>query len=146
MASSNQNIHVRFLPSEPFLEAVPQLHILLFIWSYSGGNGSCGGLEVDEVFYMTFFTSVLTGSFGISKFLKAGPCQIIRNDSFLMGFGTLGYLLLLMNIACTLVGKGLVLVVYIDDGPGSVGLRLGMGLMLLNFIPQLLHVSFQKLL
>ena len=117
---------------------MPQVHILLVIWAIGSGS-SCNPVDgYDPLFMTTFATSVMTASFGISKFLKSGPCHIIRNDSHLMGFGTLSYILLLTNIIITLVGKGLIFPLYLY-GPGQKGLILVV--MTLNFIPQFLHVS-----
>ena len=59
-----------------------------------------------------------------------------------MGFGTLSYILLLINIAATVIGKGLIFPIYLDE-PGSKALF--MVDTTLNFIPQLLHVSLLHL-
>ena len=125
--------------SEPFLESVPQVHILFLIWVLSD-EGSCdspiNGLR-DPHFIITFVSSVINAAFGISKFLRSGPCRFIRSDTFLMGFGTLSYLLLFLNIATTLVAKGLSLVSAID--PDDTISRLP--LVSICFVPQLAMVS-----
>merc|ERR1712241_1206841 len=92
---------------EPFLESVPQVHVLLLLWKLSGeGCDSAVGVSNDPLFLVTFSASVATASFGISKFLKSGPCRIIRNNTCCSGFGTLSYILLLLNIASTVIAKG----------------------------------------
>ena len=130
--------------SEPFLESVPQVHILLAIINLDpAGNCSAIGTGSEHssgLFFATLATSVLTASFGISKFLKSGPCHIIRNDGCWMGFGTLSYILLLINIIATLVGKGFIFPIYLD-GPGSGGYITVIKIIALNFLPQFLHVS-----
>ena len=133
--------YVLWLISEPFLESVPQIHILLVIWAIDQVGSGCSAIpNWDPLFITTFTTSVLTASFGISKFLKSGPCHIIRNDSYLMGFGTLSYILLLINIFATLVSKGLVFVFYLTGYQDDFVNRQGMAIMTPNFIPQFLHV------
>ena len=129
--------YVLWLISEPFLESVPQIYILSVIWPLEAGD-SCSPVNSYPLFITTFATSVLTASFGISKFLKSGPCHIIRNDSYFMGFGTLSYILLLINIIATLVGKGIIYLFYLNHA-NSDGKQ--MAIMTLNFIPQFLHVS-----
>ena len=49
--------------------------------------------------------SVTAAYFGISKFLKSGPCRFIKSDTILLGFRTLSYLLLFLNIVVTMVAK-----------------------------------------
>ena len=121
--------------SEPFLEAVPQVHILLVIWVLDGG-GCSGAVDGGPFFITTFVTSVITASFGISKFLKSGPCRFIKS------FGTLSYFLLFLNIAATIVAKGWFVVFSFGDeyGPsrlGGVNLLVG----LFCYLPQLATVS-----
>ena len=135
---------------EPFLESVPQIYILLVIWSIDGQFGGCSivapNAKRDDLssalFKTTFIMSILTASLGISKFLKCGPCHFIRNDSYLMGYGTISYILLLINIWSTLVSKGFVLFFYVDPVLLPYTTRqLWRAVMILNFIPQLLHVT-----
>ena len=107
----------------------------------------------DSLFIVTFSTSVATASFGVSKFLKSGPMRIVRDDKCLMGFCTSSFILLFLNIAATLVGRGVMIGVY----AGSVQSRRSDGLadgdkmsliqqalyllvVFLAFIPQLVHV------
>ena len=133
-----------FNTSEPFLESVPQVHILLVLWALRGAAG-CDLIDAwDPIFITSFATSALTAAFGMSKFLKTGPCHIIRNDSYLMGFGTLTYVLLIINIIATFVGKAFIFPLYIGGwrwGKDHIN-RQWMAIMTLNFIPQILHVSF----
>ena len=121
--------------SEPFLEAVPQVHILLVIWVLDGG-GCSGAVDGGPFFITTFVTSVITASFGISKFLKSGPCRFIKS------FGTLSYFLLFLNIAATIVAKGFFVVASFgppDHGHSYGGVNLLFGLFC--YLPQLAMVS-----
>ena len=126
--------------SEPFLESVPQVHILMVIYILSiNSPNPCNKVYTvggDTLFINTFSTSIVTASFGISKFIKSGPARIVKNDKCLIGFGTLSFLLIFTNIALTLVGKGCIiaLYVYINNNTYFV-------LLLLCFLPQLFHVS-----
>ena len=67
----------------------------------------------DHIFYLKFWMSVASASFGISKFLKSGPCQIIKDTSFLMGYGSLSYILLLINITTTLFARAQITVLLL---------------------------------
>ena len=85
---------------------MPQIHILLILsilneWvTYS--------LDKD-LFFATFATSVLTATLGIAKFLKTGPCRLVPDHGQLGGHGTLAFLMLMLNIASTIVSKGVIL-------------------------------------
>ena len=124
------------------MESVPQVYVLSTILGLSG-PGSCEEpVNIDDtLFLITFSTSIASASFGISKFIKSGPARIVRNDKCLMGFGTLSFILIFTNIALTVVGKGFVISSYLGNlamqTPGMTYLPL----VLVCFIPQLLHVS-----
>ena len=92
--------------SEPFLESVPQVHILLPL----ALSNEHLFIESLILFIVTFTTSVLSASLGIAKFLKLGPCRLIPNEGILGGFGSLSFLMLLFNVLSTIVAKGLILV------------------------------------
>ena len=47
--------------------------------------------------------------FGIAKFLKTGPCRLVPSKGIFGGYLQLGFLLVLLNIGCTLLSKGLLL-------------------------------------
>jgi hypothetical protein len=83
---------------------VPQVHILLFIWG-SGYFKEAGSL--DAQFRATFSLSVVSASWGIAKFLKLGPCRLVPGDGLLGGYCRPSFLLLVVNNAVWLVGKGI---------------------------------------
>jgi len=62
-----------------------------------------------DLFIATFTTSVFTATLGIAKFLKIGPCRLIPDQGPLGGHGTLAFLMLMLNIASTIVSKGIML-------------------------------------
>jgi hypothetical protein len=86
------------------IEAVPQVHILLYLW----GSGYFGGMPSDQ-FFVTFSLSVVSASLGIAKFLKLGPCRLVPGDGPLGGYCRPSFLLLVLNIAAWLVCKGVLL-------------------------------------
>ena len=55
-------------------------------------------------FTLNFCVSLLSGSLGISKLLKAGPCRLVPYDGLNIGF----VFIVLSNLACIL-GKGTLL-------------------------------------
>ena len=128
---------------EPFLESVPQLHTLWIIFLISkNGLISCEKhVPFDTLFIATYSTSVVTASFGIAKFIKSGPARIVKNDKYLMGFGTLSFILIFINIALTIFGRGLLIGFFVDYVEKQGASRTYFLLILLCFIPQLLHVS-----
>ena len=131
------------------------MHILLTLWIeeahlFVGQQGHVNlGNKTGILFVATFATSVVSASLGIAKFLKLGPCRLIPNEGILGGYGSLNFLLLLFNVACTMVAKGLILA---TSGHGS-GDRLfrgdyytfkGVSYLLwiaLFLLPQLIYVS-----
>ena len=94
------------LISEPFLEAVPQIHILLVLWVL---NSKINYQLNRGLFIATFITSVLSATLGIAKFLKIGPCRLVPDQGPLSGHGTLSFLILMLNIKFTLISKGIML-------------------------------------
>ena len=131
--------------SEPFLEAVPQIHILLILWVL---NPKITFFVNPELFIATFSTSVITATLGIAKFLKIGPCRLVPDQGPLGGHGTLAFLMLMLNIASTIVSKGIMLTaIGYDTGPGSLfygypdGQNMAIGVWLaICYLPQLLYV------
>ena len=102
------NLFYIFL-AEPYLEAIPTIHILLAIHMrnkevFNVNELNYLGISKMDMFWMTLFLSVFSGSLGMAKFLKLGPCQIVPSDKWHCGF-----FLVFISIAPTLVGKGLVL-------------------------------------
>ena len=69
----------------------------------------------DTLSMVTFLTSMATASFGIAKFVKSGPARIVRNDKCLMGFGTLSFILIFINILLTLFLKAGMVAVFVDQ-------------------------------
>ena len=92
--------------SEPFCESVPQLHILLVLWVL---NTKIIYELSPGLFIASFSTSVLSATLGIARFLKIGPCRLVPYHGPLDGHGNLSFLILVLNIASTIVSKGILL-------------------------------------
>ena len=58
----------------------------------------------DSFFLATFFTSIFSAAFGMTKLLKVGPCSIVPRNKY-----GLGFFLSFLSILFGLVGKGLLL-------------------------------------
>ena len=106
-----------FFFTEPFLESVPQLHVLLVILIQSlphiDGNQPNNRRVVDTsdpFFLATFLSSILSASFGVSKLLKLGPCPLVPQDKF-----GLVFLMVFLSILTGLVGKGIMVAFVIGD-------------------------------
>ena len=110
-----------FLISEPFLEAVPQVHILVAIY-FRNKNFIVNPSEPSplvfisqqNLFFVTLAISVFSGSLGIAKFLKLGPCKIVPSDKLHFGF-----VLVFFSIAATLCAKACVLALAIYNRDDS---------------------------
>ena len=98
------------------------------------------------MFVVTFSTSVLTASLGIAKFLKTGPCRLLPDQGPVGGHATLGFFLLMVNIATTIVSKGIILPAIgyeyghnsrlFQSKPTAIGVWIA-----ICYLPQLLYVS-----
>ena len=123
------------------------MHVLLTMWALGprieNGSWDCttpiAGFG-DPQFLLTFISSTSAASLGISKFLKSGPCRFMRNDTFLMGFGSMGYVLLSLNIATTIVGRGCIITSFFFQNRRPDFPELGLQIFI-NLVPQLAMVS-----
>ena len=93
------------------MEAVPTVLILLtlafkeaFNSLYLGHQTNFLGISKGVMFFATISISVFSGSFGMAKFLKLGPCQIVPSQDMHCGF-----FFVMMSMATALVSKGCVL-------------------------------------
>ena len=122
-----------YLLPEPFLESVPQVHIILMI-VFGFGNTVDPGAPLAIA---TFSLSVFAAAFGITKFFSVGPCRLIPYDKINVGF-----FLVMLNVASCLVGKGWIMNIA-GTGPGSrdnYAYRTGVWVSL-SIVPQILFVS-----
>ena len=129
---------------EPFLESVPQIHILLCLAVSEGTrtNSIVDFKRRDTLFIMTFATSVFSGGLGIAKFLKVGPCKFLSSKSgYLGGFVSLGTPFVVLSIITALVGKGLMLPVIAFDRRLGLSFHKVAVWIALNLVPQLCYVS-----
>ena len=90
---------------EQFTEAVPTVYILLIIWLrdryiFGGFEHNFLGIPKQNMFYISFGISIFSGSLGMAKFLKLGPCQIVHSRKMHCGF-----FLLFLSIVCTHISK-----------------------------------------
>ena len=88
---------------EPFLESMPSVHIFFCLWILQPR------LIFDRnpmLFWVTLSSSVFSATLGIAKSLKSGPCRLVPDQGFLNGFGQVGFVLLVINIASTILSKG----------------------------------------
>ena len=116
---------------EPFLESVPQVHIILMIVFGTGYSNRIVD-HLDPQAIATFSLSVFAAAFGITKFFSVGPCRLIPYDKI-----NLGFFLMMLNVASCLVGKGFLLAVSSTSGFAySIGIWIS-----LSIVPQVLFVS-----
>ena len=148
--------------AEPFLEAVPQVLCLLCISFLSGrldtgkdraGNdimvfyeckeNNCGVASLlDNYFYLaTFILSVISSTFGLTRFLKNGPMRLVPRDRFGGSF-----LLAMLPVALVLVGKGVLLAVLVSNDARNSSRSFSIGIWILcNMLPHFVYVSKCKM-
>ena len=128
------------LLSEPFLESVPQVHIILMVvfgsvYATVTDNGSNATVDPqDPQAIATFALSVFSAAFGITKFFSVGPCRLIPYDKI-----NLGFFLMMLNVAICLVGKGILLATS-TIGPFTFTYVIGTWVSL-SIVPQVVFVS-----
>ena len=113
---------------ETYYEAIPTTAIFMFIAIYSMLQES-KNMEIESpllalvgsdgnIFLVTFATSLLTASLGLSKALKTGPCRVFPEGGMLSG----RFLLLVCANLVTLLGKLVLLfltaMVLVDSNSG----------------------------
>ena len=96
---------------ETYYEAIPTTAILTFIIIYTALQGSKNKEKESPLFaligsdltffWVTYASSLLTASFGLSKALKTGPCRIFPEG----GMFSCRFFLLVCNNLVTLLGK-----------------------------------------
>ena len=108
---------IMFSFTEPFLEAVPQVIVMLCIaflsgvrhWRSNRFEGcepeNCGIVSLipsqDPWFFVTFCLSVFSASFGMTRFLKVGPMTLVPRNSY-----GLSFFIALFLVAIAIVSKG----------------------------------------
>ena len=99
---------------EVFYEAVPSTLVMtyLLVRAMRGAPGDeiiYDGWDTNNtrLFYVAFFTSIITSSLGLAKNLKVGPCRILPQQKRCLG-GLLAPRFILIFLACgvTLISKG----------------------------------------
>ena len=61
--------------------------------------------EADSLLWTSFSISIISAAFGIAKLLKNGPIKMIRKDGKIGGYGTPGFVLLMVAVAGNMIGK-----------------------------------------
>ena len=64
-----------------------------------------GDKPYDPFVWTTFAISIFSASFGIAKLLKNGPIKMVRKDGKIGGYGTPGFILLMVVVAGNMTGK-----------------------------------------
>ena len=124
---------------EPFLESVPQVHIILMVvfgsvYATVTDNGSNATVDPqDPQAIATFALSVFSAAFGITKFFSVGPCRLMPYEKM-----NLGFFLMMLNVASCLVGKGLQLAMA--AGNSEFAYTIGTWVSL-SIVPQVVFVS-----
>ena len=81
---------------------MPQTHLSLIVVTIA----KFGGNFVNPTFFLSFVTSVISASLGLSKVLLKGPVKLVpSNRGFLGGYIQLPFFLLYCSVLTGLVGK-----------------------------------------
>ena len=95
-------------------------------------------LSIDHIL-PTYTLSVFSAAFGITKFLKAGPCRLIPYDKINFGLS----FLLILNIGSHIIGKGISLagsLTFSQYFHGYISLAVTTWICL-SLLPQMIFVS-----
>ena len=117
---------------------MPQFHITMILMSQTFDDGQ----DVHMGTYLviaSFFTSLLSAVFGIAKLLKNGPIKLVRKDGKIGGYATPGFILLMVVVACNMIGK----IIWIGQGRQNVAKQAWMWA-LTCILPQALLVKSQN--
>ena len=98
---SERKLHKQVTSVEPFTESVPMILFQLFL----GATTLCVG-PTNFFGVVTFGTSIISASYGLTNFLRVGPLKAIPDYPF-SGHGHLSFWLIFLSIATSLVTKGL---------------------------------------
>ena len=95
------------LISEPFIESVPQSHLsLIVVCIVKDNTGKKGFYPYKPRSLLSFISSVVSGTLGLSKVLLKGPVKLVpSNRGFLGGYVQLPFFLLYCSVFTCLVGK-----------------------------------------
>ena len=63
--------------------------------------------DVDWLVWTSFGISIISAAFGIAKLLKNGPIKMVRKDGKIGGYGTPGFILLMIVVAFHMIGKAM---------------------------------------
>ena len=72
-------------------------------------------VKINPWFLVIFFSSLFSAAKGIADFLLLGPCRLLTKDGPFSGIGTFGYILLTLNIFCSILGKLILLAFAYGD-------------------------------
>ena len=122
--------------TEPYLEAWPSIIIMTVIWvsasdvnatSFNNYTYHCeaypeknrcavfGGFGGAPWFFITYAISIITGSFGITKFLQVGPFSVLSNEGTLGGIFKWRFLLTYLAVMFLILTKGFLIGVFINN-------------------------------
>ena len=105
---------------EPFIESVPQVLWLTYLWDETKCVGPTVGPkgEIDPLGLVTYVTSILSASYGLTNFLRVGPLKIIPEKP-VSGYGHLSFYLIIFGNASSLILRGLIKLAFqaIPGGP-----------------------------
>ena len=105
---------------EPFIESVPQVLWLTYLWDETKCVGPTVGPkgEIDPLGLVTYVTSILSASYGLTNFLRVGPLKIIPEKPA-SGYGHLSFYLIIFGNASSLILRGLIKLAFqaIPGGP-----------------------------
>ena len=128
--------------AECFVESIPQTHLswILMIMVSGTAPGDRGLVKLSgdsagkiALFYLSFTTSVISASLGMSRLLLNGPSKFIRKTGRLGGYCQWGFVLLILSIMSGIVSKAAWLEIVVNDpfnmGPLGVVMWIGVSLL-----------------
>ena len=69
------------------------------------GQNAIPNQKRNPLLWTSFSLSIISTAFGIAKLMKNGPIKMVRKDGKIGGYGTPGFILLMLVVAFNMIGK-----------------------------------------
>ena len=93
--------------AECFVESIPQLHLTLILTLITGIGGDFNVRTVEDLvlFCLSFGTSLVSASLGMSRLLLNGPSKLMKKSESCGGYNQWGFGLLNLSIMNGIISK-----------------------------------------
>ena len=132
--------------AEPFVESIPQLHFTMIVITNVLLTTMNSSIDTSTPsFWFAFITSIVSGTFGLSKIIRNGPAKFMSKSRTIKPLIKVkGQFLLLLTIILSIIGKaswlGIAMSFYINYNFGTIP-EIVFTWMSFSLLPHFLFVS-----